>query len=86
LGVLVAAAFTLRVIQVSFFGQTAPAAMAALAVEAPLPAITPPERLGAILLLAAAVAVGVYPDLLLDWIIPSLHSPLMRAAMSGGTP
>jgi NADH-quinone oxidoreductase subunit M len=86
LGILVAAAFTLRAIQVAFFGQSntvrgggTPPTDGASA----LPPITLPERVGAILLIAAAVLIGLKPDLLLNWIIPSLHSPVMTAAFGG---
>jgi NADH-quinone oxidoreductase subunit M len=90
LGILVAAAFTLRAIHVAFFGQSnavrgggTPPTDGASTAHA-LPPITIPERVGAILLIAAAVLIGLNPDLLLNWIIPSLHSPLMTAALGGG--
>lgn len=83
LGVLVAAAFTLRVIQVAFFSRASEAQEAA---AAPLPPLTWPERLGAGLLLAATLAVGLYPALLLRWIIPGLTSPGLQAIWTGGTP
>ena len=84
-GVLIAAAFTLRVIQVSFFGRTE-ASGAGEAPSHPLPSLTWPERTGAILLLGAAVTIGLKPDLLLNWIMPSLHSPLFQAILKGGPP
>ena len=80
-GVLVAAAFTLRAIQVSFFGQTGGAPAGPVHLMAP---ITWPERAGAILLLAATVLIGLKPDLLLNWIVPSLQSPLFQAVWHGG--
>jgi NADH-quinone oxidoreductase subunit M len=93
----VSAAFTLRAIHVAFFGQSGPARSeptslklrssvatpptgGAAAAHA-LPPITVPERIGAILLIAAAVLIGLKPDLLLNWIIPSLNSPLMQAVL-----
>jgi NADH-quinone oxidoreductase subunit M len=85
IGVLIAAAFTLRVIQVSFFGQANGAATAA-AHEHPLPPITWPEKAGAFLLLGATLLIGLKPDLLLNWIVPSLQSPLMQAVWHGGVP
>jgi NADH-quinone oxidoreductase subunit M len=89
-GVLVAAAFTLRAIQVSFFGttdrQNAATAVAAGPSHAPYPRITWAERAGAMLLIAATVYVGLKPDVLLQWITPALQSPLMQAALKGGTP
>lgn len=83
-GILVAAAFTLRAIQVAFFGQTH--VQAAGAPAHPMPAITIPEVAGSVLLLGATVVVGLKPDLLLNWIMPCLESPLMRAALKGGAP
>lgn len=85
-GVLVAAAFTLRAIQVSFFGKTdKPGATAEASHHAhDITPITWPEKAGAILLIAAMVYVGLQPDVLLDWIRPALESPLMRAALTGG--
>jgi NADH-quinone oxidoreductase subunit M len=94
-GVLVAAAFTLRVIQVSFFGTTegkliplGPTARTAgnppAASTAHYDRITWAERLGAMLLIAATVYIGLKPDVLLEWIMPALQSPLMQAALKGG--
>jgi NADH-quinone oxidoreductase subunit M len=107
IGILVAAAFTLRVIQVSFFGRTnppeivagsdgsGPASTRPAAVmqppcadpaHPPFDPISWPEKAGALLLVAATVYVGLKPDVLLSWIIPALQSPLMQAALKGGTP
>jgi NADH-quinone oxidoreductase subunit M len=83
-GILVAAAFTLRAIQVSFFGSTAPVS-AADAHAHPYEPITVAEKSGAALLLAATVYIGLKPDILLDWITPALQSPLMQAALKGGS-
>ncbi len=101
-GVIVAGAFTLRVMHVSFFGATerggrhAPAPSrgvgagqaphAAPALHLPLPGITWPERLGALLLIGTSVYIGLCPDHLLAWITPALQSPVMQAALAGGTP
>jgi NADH-quinone oxidoreductase subunit M len=90
-GILIAAAFTLRAIHVSFFGKVEPAAPnrlgSAQATHAlHLSPITWPERAGAMLLVAATVYVGLKPDVLLNWISPALQSPLMQAALNGGTP
>jgi NADH-quinone oxidoreductase subunit M len=96
-GVLVAAAFTLRVIQVSFFGTTEAKTISGgrlsvatpkptVAAVASYPRITWAERLGAMLLIAATVYIGLKPDVLLQWITPALESPLMRAVLKGGAP
>jgi NADH-quinone oxidoreductase subunit M len=84
-GVLIAAAFTLRAIQVSFFGKSSAAdADAPTDHTHPLPPITWPEKLGAALLIFAMVYIGLNPDALLRWIQPALESPLFRAALTGG--
>jgi NADH-quinone oxidoreductase subunit M len=95
-GILVAAAFTLRVIQVSFFGTTESKISAARAANpaaasnphhvAPYVRITWAERAGAMLLIAATVYVGLKPDVLLNWITPALQSPVMQAVWKGGVP
>ncbi|HTL69318.1 MAG TPA: NADH-quinone oxidoreductase subunit M [Lacunisphaera sp.] len=82
-GVLVAAAFTLRAIQVAFFGQTDKESDLTSHAHLMAP-ITWPERAGSILLLAATVLIGLKPDLLLHWIVPSLHSPMFQAVWQGG--
>ncbi|HZP61178.1 MAG TPA: NADH-quinone oxidoreductase subunit M [Opitutaceae bacterium] len=82
LGVLVAAAFTVRVMQLAFFGRggegTAPPSSTSL------PPITLAEKLGAVLLLGATVVIGLKPDLLLNWITPALQSPFFEAVLKGG--
>lgn len=82
IGVLVAAAFTLRAIQVSFFGTTEKTAATASAVH--LSPITWPERIGAMLLVGATVYLGLKPDVLLDWISPALQSPFFQTVLKGG--
>jgi NADH-quinone oxidoreductase subunit M len=84
IGVLVAAAFTLRVVHVSFFGMRSDAIGGAT--HEPLAPISWPERLGAVLLIAAVVYIGIRPDVLLDWIVPSLQSSFMQTALGGGVP
>lgn len=81
-GVLVAAAFTLRAIQVSFFGRTGPD-ICTTPLES-LPAVTWPEKAGALLLLGATIYLGLSPDTLLDWIRPALQSPYFHAILTGG--
>jgi NADH-quinone oxidoreductase subunit M len=46
--------------------------------------ITVPERIGAALLIAITLLIGLYPRLLLDLIVPALSSPLMSNVLRGG--
>jgi NADH-quinone oxidoreductase subunit M len=79
LGILVGVAYTLRAVARSFFGARNVHTSACLS----LPAITATERIGAVILLACTIVVGLYPRLLLDLIGPSLESPLMQALGKG---
>ncbi len=83
-GILIAAAFTLRAIQVSFFGTTGEPAPAAG--DHPFEPITWPEKTGALLLLGTTLYLGLRPDTLLAWINPALQSPLLQTVLKGGTP
>ncbi len=95
-GIVVAAAFTLRAIHVSFFGTTdrsvpvptgiGAAGHSATGHEHAFEPITWSERAGALLLIAATVYIGLKPDVLLNWITPALESPIMRAALKQGLP
>lgn len=89
-GIILAAAFTLRAIQVSFFGSTAPVSSPSHtsphSFASSYEPITLAEKSGAALLLAATVYIGLKPDTLLDWIIPALQSPYFQAALKGGAP
>jgi len=49
-----------------------------------LEAITVPERIGAALLLAATLLIGLFPQLLLRWIGPAIQSPLLENLLKGG--
>ncbi len=79
-GILVGVAYTLRVLAKAFFGDAAhiPADKGHA-----LAAITIPERIGAVMLLATTLLIGVYPRLLLDLITPSFDSPLMQTLWKG---
>ena len=72
IGIVIGVAYTLRAIHQSFFSGAVPAMKGE-----PLPPISIPERVGAVLLLACSVAVGLYPRLLLDIINPAWESALM---------
>jgi NADH-quinone oxidoreductase subunit M len=71
-GIAIGVAYTWRALQCSFFGEpSTPGANPAV-----LPAITLAERVGAFLLLACTLGVGLYPRLLMQWIEPAVASPL----------
>ena len=73
-GMVLVAAFTLRALIKSFFGDAAPAGVSADESAARLPEITMPEKLGAGLLIFVTLAVGLYPKLLLDRIMPAVEA------------
>ena len=81
-GILVGAAYTLRVLLKAFFAEGVVDARARPRCER----ISLPERAGALLLLAATLIVGLCPRLLLDLITPSLNSPLMKPLWKAGLP
>ncbi len=94
-GVLIGVAYTLRVIQRAFFGDhnehasgTATAALAASHDEhaPPMEPISVPERLGAVMLIGVSLIAGLFPQLLLDVIIPCFDSPLFDWLKKGGGP
>jgi len=71
-GILLGVAYTLRTIHQAFFaGDGIPADR----MPPPLAPLTLPEKLGAALLIASTLALGLYPRVLLDWIQPVLAGP-----------
>jgi NADH-quinone oxidoreductase subunit M len=94
-GILVGVAYTLRALQKAFFGEAAiqsaspsPRSSPRRGGEddpvLPLDPITVPERVGAVVLIAATLLIGLYPRLLLDLIVPSLNSPLFDGLRKAG--
>jgi NADH-quinone oxidoreductase subunit M len=49
-----------------------------------LPPITLPEKIAAIILIAASIAIGIYPQVLLKIVVPALNSPLFSGLRAGG--
>ena len=79
IGMVLVAAFTLRALKQSFFGEGDPGGSAAPSNASAersihLEPITVAEKLGAGLLMFATLAVGLYPRLLLDRIIPAVEA------------
>lgn len=72
-GIIVGVVYTLRVLQKAFYHDTAPTTHAH-----ELEPISTPERLGASLLIAATLIIGLYPRFLLDFIVPAFNTPLFE--------
>jgi NADH-quinone oxidoreductase subunit M len=93
-GILVGVAYTLRAMQQAFFGETDERRSASrldageskhAGPETGAP-ISIPERIGAVLLIGASLAIGLFPRLLLDVIVASFDSPLFAWLKQGGGP
>jgi NADH-quinone oxidoreductase subunit M len=78
-GILIGVAFTWRALQATFLGEADTTA----APQQTMPPITLPERIGACLLLATTIVLGLYPSFLMDLILPSLNSPLFEQLRRG---
>ncbi len=86
-GVLIGIAYNLRALQAAFFGNGGSPVAPPAAGEAGLARcdrISTPERIGAALLIAATVAVGLFPQLLMRWIVPALQAPWLARLIKGG--
>jgi NADH-quinone oxidoreductase subunit M len=92
-GIIIGVAYTLRALVKSFFsdavGMSSTSSHSKIenenAVER-IPTITIPEKLGAAILILTTFVIGIYPQLLLNVIMPSLNSPLMQPLWKGGQP
>ena len=90
-GVVLGVAYMIRTLQQSFYSGEAemPAAVpqhAGIPNGSGLGQVTTPERVGAVVLISCSLVVGLYPGLLLNWILPALQSPLMAPLVQGGEP
>jgi NADH-quinone oxidoreductase subunit M len=79
-GIVIGVVYIWRAMQKAFFADSPSAERPP---HHPLPPITFPERLGAIILIAASVLVGIYPQVLLNIIVPALNSPLFEGLRKG---
>ncbi|HLP75404.1 MAG TPA: NADH-quinone oxidoreductase subunit M [Candidatus Paceibacterota bacterium] len=86
IGILVGVAYTLRAMQKAFFGEGSAEAAepGGHGHHEEMEPISVPERLGAMLLIGASLAIGLFPDLLLRVIVPSFNSPLFQWIQKGG--
>ena len=80
LGIVVGVAYMLRTLQKSFFADQEPWMEKR---SHSLETITVPERIGATMLMATTLVIGLYPRLLLDLIVPSFQSPLFDGMRKG---
>jgi NADH-quinone oxidoreductase subunit M len=81
LGIVIGIAYTWRAMQKAFFGTMDQDTLTA---SPPLPAITLPERIGAVILITASLVIGLYPQLLLRLIVPAFNSPMFDGLWIGG--
>jgi len=79
-GILIGIVYVWRAMQKAFFSdsrsETPP--------DHPLPPITIPEKLAAAILIVSSIAVGLYPQMILNIIQPALNSPLFAGLRQGG--
>ena len=74
-GILIGIAYTLRVMIKAFFGEAEPNTEHT---HEPCPPISIPEKLGTVLLIGVSLAIGLFPWILLNIIVPSFDSPLFE--------
>jgi NADH-quinone oxidoreductase subunit M len=88
IGILIGVAYTLRGLQKAFLGESdktlTPTLSHLMGEGEVMEPISVPERLGAVMLIATALAIGLFPRLLLDVIVPSFDSPLFDWLRNGG--
>jgi NADH-quinone oxidoreductase subunit M len=82
LGIIIGVAYTLRALQKAFYSDAAPGQSSH---DHPFEPISVPERVGAVMLIAASLMIGLFPGLLLNWIQPCLNSPLFERLLKGGS-
>jgi NADH-quinone oxidoreductase subunit M len=82
-GIIVGVAYILRTIQKSFFSGLQ---LSVGPPSHPLEPISTPERIGAAILMATTLVIGLCPTLLLNLIQSSFDSPLMARLLKGGPP
>jgi NADH-quinone oxidoreductase subunit M len=85
LGILIGVAYTLRALVKAFFGEPPVQRDSQAEGEGnrPLEPITVPERIGAVLLIATTLVVGLYPQLLLNLVEPAVRTGLFEGLWKG---
>jgi NADH-quinone oxidoreductase subunit M len=82
-GIVVGVAYTLRAVQKAFYADV-PAPVPDPHHDHPLEPISIPEKVGAVMLIAASLVIGLFPGLLMNWIEPCFRSPLFARLLEGG--
>jgi NADH-quinone oxidoreductase subunit M len=86
-GIVVGVAYTLRAVQKAFYAD-ADGANAVVAADDEhaheMEPVSVPERIGAAMLIATSMAIGLCPSLLLNWIEPCLRSELFQRLLAKG--
>lgn len=77
-GIIIGVAYSWRVMQKAMIGDSSDSV-----VHEPLPPISIPERIGAIILIVASLTIGIYPQLLLKLIVPALNSSIFDGMRRG---
>jgi NADH-quinone oxidoreductase subunit M len=79
-GIVIGVAYTWRAMQKAFFGhpEIKPGEP-----HHPLAAISIPERIGAVILIVVSLTIGLYPQVILNRIIPALNSSLFEGLRKG---
>jgi NADH-quinone oxidoreductase subunit M len=80
-GILIGIVYIWRAMQQAFFPDNRVSTIAEK--HEPLPPISLPERLGALILIASSIAVGLYPQMLLNIIMPAFNSALFEPLRRG---
>jgi NADH-quinone oxidoreductase subunit M len=79
-GIVIGVAYTWRAMQKAFIGGPE---IESGEPDHPLPPISIPERIGAVILIGVSLAIGLYPQFILTRIIPTLSSPLFDGLRKG---
>jgi NADH-quinone oxidoreductase subunit M len=80
-GIVIGVAYTWRAMQRAFIGGSGSESDIS---HHALPAISIPERIGAVILIGVSLTIGLYPQFILNRIIPALNSPLFDGLRKGG--
>ncbi len=80
-GLVAGVAYIWRAMQQAFFAGGPPATAPP---DHPLPPISLPERVAAVILIASSVIVGIFPQIFLQVIHPALNSPMFDGLRKGG--